>query len=544
VKLGQVAVSIGLIALFVSCLSAPALACQTPTGERTPVVVQVQFGSLRVPWVVNLTWPGPVSTATPRGTTCAIGLNAGMLTRVLDVEVFQNGSGFHFDAFGQFRLDEAASLAAGERLGGRWLVFTSTLSEDLPADVPVDNAFQAVAPPGTTFRNVVSAYGDQPVFLTGEFDPAAGDYVPEHVHVTAGDQLDFLPGMAREQPTADLIESACNPDLHPNARNAASIAVSTRWLQSPPAREALYRYSADPTRPPECRMMAFEAQVTALFSLGDPRIGPPLGPDTGQRYADAVAQAPTPERAYVLATGVARLVREGFAIVPGGVEESFRRLQTCLLDGRIETSQANRVEGVALDCGVEAGLTYYSMEMIHGMECRKHVLKNGPMPPLLAVRIANLARGAIFNTLESFNGRAFNGLGTSFNQEQAADFIAAGGAFAVGTVYEPLGNTVADNEMLVRNFIVGERTWAEAAWSAVPALSWMHVVLGDPLATIERGAFDVNGDGRADIEDAYAIAEQPSDTDGDGDADRDDVEFLIDFLRQGEIEDMTRGRRR
>jgi hypothetical protein len=39
------------------------------------------------------------------------------------------------------------------------------------------------------------------------------------------------------------------------------------------------------------------------------------------------------------------------------------------------------------DCGVEGGLTYYSMELIHGIEARSHVLKNGPMPPLLAVRL-------------------------------------------------------------------------------------------------------------------------------------------------------------
>jgi hypothetical protein len=39
------------------------------------------------------------------------------------------------------------------------------------------------------------------------------------------------------------------------------------------------------------------------------------------------------------------------------------------------------------DCGVENGLTYYSMEKIEGMEARKHVLKHGPMPPLLAARI-------------------------------------------------------------------------------------------------------------------------------------------------------------
>ena len=40
------------------------------------------------------------------------------------------------------------------------------------------------------------------------------------------------------------------------------------------------------------------------------------------------------------------------------------------------------------DCGVEQGLTYYSMELIQGIEARAHVLRHGPMPPLLAARIA------------------------------------------------------------------------------------------------------------------------------------------------------------
>jgi protein kinase-like protein len=40
------------------------------------------------------------------------------------------------------------------------------------------------------------------------------------------------------------------------------------------------------------------------------------------------------------------------------------------------------------DCGVEQGLTYYSMELIQGIESRAHVLRHGPMPPLLAARIA------------------------------------------------------------------------------------------------------------------------------------------------------------
>ncbi|MEN1705273.1 MAG: hypothetical protein AAGJ54_07125 [Planctomycetota bacterium] len=95
------------------------------------------------------------------------------------------------------------------------------------------------------------------------------------------------------------------------------------------------------------------------------------------------------------------------------------------------------------------------------------------------------ADGAIFNTLESFNGRGFGGLGTKANQEQAVDFIAAGGTFAVANAYEPLADTVADNEWIVRNFILGGMTWVEAAWTALPAVSWVQVVVGDPLATAE-----------------------------------------------------------
>ncbi|MCW8141147.1 MAG: serine/threonine protein kinase, partial [Planctomycetota bacterium] len=47
------------------------------------------------------------------------------------------------------------------------------------------------------------------------------------------------------------------------------------------------------------------------------------------------------------------------------------------------------------DAGVEQGLTYYSMELIKGTETRSHVLKHGPMPPLLAVRVGKEIAAAL-----------------------------------------------------------------------------------------------------------------------------------------------------
>jgi serine/threonine protein kinase len=47
------------------------------------------------------------------------------------------------------------------------------------------------------------------------------------------------------------------------------------------------------------------------------------------------------------------------------------------------------------DAGVESGLTYYSMELVHGVETKAHVMENGPMPALLAVRVVKEIASAL-----------------------------------------------------------------------------------------------------------------------------------------------------
>lgn len=114
--------------------------------------------------------------------------------------------------------------------------------------------------------------------------------------------------------------------------------------------------------------------------------------------------------------------------------------------------------------------------------------------------------GAIFNTIESYNGRALNGLGTKYNQEQVADFVAAGGTFAVGMVFEPFSFFVPDNEFLFVNMLNHRMRWAEAAYASLPALSWQHVVLGDPLGRV-RLLGDLDDDGDVDLDDYADFAD-------------------------------------
>lgn len=126
------------------------------------------------------------------------------------------------------------------------------------------------------------------------------------------------------------------------------------------------------------------------------------------------------------------------------------------------------------------------------------------------------APGAVFNSIESANGRNFNGIGGNFGQAQIADFLSAGGTFAIGNVWEPFAWTVADNTPIVRGFFLGNLSWAEAAYAALPALSFQQIVVGDPLARPTRTSDDLDGDGQITLDDLHAFERAPRDLNRDG----------------------------
>lgn len=126
----------------------------------------------------------------------------------------------------------------------------------------------------------------------------------------------------------------------------------------------------------------------------------------------------------------------------------------------------------------------------------------GANPPGAGTYIStfpNLHPAAVFISYESFNGNSIiNGLPRS-GQAQAMDFIAQGGSFTIAHVAEPFSFTVADLDLISRNLYFGGMTFAESAYSAIPALSWQSTPIGDPLARVALGlpapTGDLNGDG-------------------------------------------------
>lgn len=85
-------------------------------------------------------------------------------------------------------------------------------------------------------------------------------------------------------------------------------------------------------------------------------------------------------------------------------------------------------------------------------------------------------RGAIACHLHSFSASIIR----SHDKAWAGPLLSKGAAVTFGNVFEPyLSLTIhfdIFNKRLLEGFTVGE-----AAWNATPALSWMNVVLGDPL---------------------------------------------------------------
>lgn len=151
---------------------------------------------------------------------------------------------------------------------------------------------------------------------------------------------------------------------------------------------------------------------------------------------------------------------------------------------------------------------------------------------------------AMFVAYESWNGTSIYAPGTSRGgQQQALDFIAMGGSFTVANVMEPFSVTIARFEALLPNMLIANLTFAEAVYTALPALSWQSIPVGDPLAriTLVGGASqDRNGNGRIDTEDLYAAHASPQDTDCDGAATPADAALVRAALRGRELGDMFR----
>lgn len=114
-----------------------------------------------------------------------------------------------------------------------------------------------------------------------------------------------------------------------------------------------------------------------------------------------------------------------------------------------------------------------------------------------------------FVSIESFNGNWMVDQGYRSSQGQVTDFIASGGTFTVGSVAEPFTFAVPDLELLTQNLYVWGLTFAEAAYTSMPGISWQTVPVGDPLARVTIGAGgcagDANGDNMVTFPDLNAV---------------------------------------
>lgn len=176
----------------------------------------------------------------------------------------------------------------------------------------------------------------------------------------------FVAGPATAQTGAGLVDVA-SADLDPAARSAAADVVSQDWSSretgggQPVSDGLLWSLNGvTPSGTSEGRRTGFDAQRARIYSSGDPLIGEPMAandPDSTQLYADAAlaenAPSVTVERRFVRAAAAVFNVRTGFAITPGGPGEAFNRIQTCIVDGSLESVEDGLVQGVSLDCSDE-----------------------------------------------------------------------------------------------------------------------------------------------------------------------------------------------
>jgi len=101
----------------------------------------------------------------------------------------------------------------------------------------------------------------------------------------------------------------------------------------------------------------------------------------------------------------------------------------------------------------------------------------------LASYAGQLVPGASFSAYESYGASGLGDVSPPINQAQVTEWIAAGGTFATGPVWEPFTFGISKSDPFLKAFFDEGLTFVEAAWSSIPQLSWQSVVIGDPLAT-------------------------------------------------------------
>ncbi|MCB9848620.1 MAG: hypothetical protein H6814_09425 [Phycisphaeraceae bacterium] len=163
----------------------------------------------------------------------------------------------------------------------------------------------------------------------------------------------------------------------------------------------------------------------------------------------------------------------------------------------------------------------------------------GDDPPGVATYLSlypDIHPAAVMLAYESFSGNSIlNGMPRQ-GQGQALEFFPAGGTFTFGNVAEPYSFSLPDLEIITDNLYLNGLTWAEAFYSALPALSWQQTMLGDPLARVRIETVvvaDLNNDGVVDTADlgqmlgAFGTSSRIADINGDCEVDTADLGILL-----------------
>lgn len=108
-------------------------------------------------------------------------------------------------------------------------------------------------------------------------------------------------------------------------------------------------------------------------------------------------------------------------------------------------------------------------------------------------------RGAVAMHLHSFSAEQIR----DPNRNWSAALLGRGAACTIGNVYEPYLGVTHYFDILHKRLLDGA-TFAEAAWAAMPAVSWQGVVFGDPLYRPFLH-LDGSGDKSADDNDFRAL---------------------------------------